>query len=231
MVRAPKRITRKDLRRPDQFVTLTGKLLVLFRQHKTASFAASAVVIAVFLTLWGLDLYLSRQNRLGAQEYSHALALYHSGKHREALGALSRVGVYRYSVYSRLALLYQANSYIALKEPTKAVPILQQLLNKEKKDPFLRQLAFLTLGYAQERAGRCQESIQSFAAAEKLAGPFKEDAILGKGRCAAQNRDLKEALSSYRQYLASYPGSEKSAEIALRIQELEANLKDSNPGK
>lgn len=231
MIRSPKRVTRKDIRRPDQFVTLTGKIFTFLRQHRTESLASLALIIALASALLAWDFYQTRQNRLASQEYSKAIALYHEGKYREALEALARVSVYRSTIYSRLGLLYQAKSYVALKEDDKALGALQELLQRERKDPFLRQLALMTMAHIQEGAGKCADAAPHLAEAEKIDGPFKEEALLGKARCKLQNNDLKEALSSYRQYLNNYPGSERVSEIALKIQDLEAKVGGETGGK
>ncbi len=63
-----------------------------------------------------------------------------------------------------------------------------------------------------------------FAEAEKIAAPFRDEAILGKARCNLETQELKGALESYRQYLASYPSGERAGEISLRVQELEAKV-------
>lgn len=229
MIRSPKRIRRKDIRRPDQFVTLARKLFDLTKEYKSLFLASVALLVAVLLALWGWNFYRERQDRLAAQQYSRALILYHDGKHREALDVLAHVSRSRSSLYSRLGLLYQAHSHIALQESAKAAAALQELLHRERKDHFLRQLAFLTLAYAQERTGQCQEASRNFTEAEKLQGPFKEEAILGKARCYAQSHNFKEALNSYRQYLTSYPGSERISEISLKIQEIEEKIQGNPP--
>lgn len=231
MAPSPKKFTRKDIRRPDQFIIFTRDLFHFFRNHRTTVLASSALVIVAILILWGWDLYRGRQNRLAAEEYTRGLALYHNGKYREALEALAQVSKYPASTYSRFGLLYQANSYIALKEPAKAAALLKEFLARERKNPFLRQLAFLTLANTQETAGQCKDASASFREAEKLPGPFKEEALLGQARCSAQNHDFKEALSSYRQYLSNYPGSDRTGEISLRIQEIEALAKEAPRAK
>ncbi len=231
MVRSLKRVTRKDIRRPDQFVTFTGRLFHLVEEHRNAFVASLALILLVVLGLWGWDSYRSRQNRLAAQQYSRAVTLYRDGKFREALETLSHLNIYRSSPYTRFGLFYQANAHIALKEPAKAIEALQELLRQERKDPLLRQLAFMELGTTQERAGQCGEAAQSFSEAEKISGPFREEALLGKARCSTQNRDLNEALKSYRQYLTNYPASERIAAISLQIQELEAKVSQASPGK
>lgn len=224
MASSPKRITRKDIRRPDQFVTLTGKILHLASAYRTQSIVCLALLLAILLGLWGWDSYRQRQNRLAAREYSRAMSLYRSAKYTEAIGAFDKVKRYSSSSYSRFSLLYQANSYMSAGEPTKAAAAIEELLQKERKDTFVRQLALLTLGSFQEKAGRCKEAVSNFAAAESIAGPFKDEALLAKARCSIQNQDLKEALNAYRQYLTGFPAYERANEITLRVQEIEGKI-------
>lgn len=224
MASSPKRITRKDIRRPDQFVTLTGKILHLASAYRTRSIVCLALLLAVLLGLWGWDSYRQRQNRLAAREYSRAMSLYRSGKYTEAIDAFVQVKRYNSSAYGSFSLLYQANSYIAAGDSAKATEAVQELLQRERKDTFLRQIALLTLGSFQEKAGRCKEAVSNFAAAESIAGPFKDEALLAKARCSIQNQDFKEGLNAYRQYLTSFPGSERANEITLRVQEIEGKI-------
>ena len=231
MAHASKRLSRRDIRRPDQFVALTGRFFHFVTHYKTNFIAAAAAIIIILLGLWGWEAYHTRQNRLAAREYGSALSLYHEGKYLQAVDAFVRLKSYSASSYSRLAILYQANSYLALEDPLKAIATLEELLQRERKETFLRQIGLLTLASLQERTGRCKEAVSRFAEAEKIAGPFKDDALLGKARCSLQNSDLKEALNSYRQYLTNYPGSERSGEISLRIQEVEAKIGPGSSGK
>lgn len=231
MLASPKRITRKDIRRPDQFVTLTTRLLHLIKEHRNAFVTSLALIIALSFSIWGWDLYSDHQSRLAAQEYSRAVTLYHTGKYLAALDALARLDSYRSSRYSRFGLLYKANAYIALKQTTKAAAALQEFLQRERKNPFLRQLGLITLAHTHEIDGKCKEANANFDEAQKIDGPLKEAALLGKARCSSQTGDLEDALKSYRQLLSSYPGPEGVSEIALRIQEIEAKIQERAVGK
>jgi len=231
MARPPKRITRKELRQPDQFITLARRLWDLLRRYRASFLASLALVAIAALSLWGWELYRTRQNRLAAQEYSRGLALFHNRKYPEASQTFARVAAHRWSSYRSLGLLYQANSHIAAQEFGKAVPPLKELLDRERKDPFLRQLALLSLGYVHERTARWRDAAASFAEAAKIPGPLQEEALLGRGRSSVQAGDLKEALNSYRQYLSSFQASDRSSQIALQIQELEARIKQGSGGK
>lgn len=231
MAHASKRITRKDLRQPDQFVTSTGKLLHLVQQNKTASIISLAAVLAAFLLWGGWDLYRQRQNRLAAREYSRALSLYHEGKYRDATEAFTRVSKSGSPTYSPIAALYLANSYLALDQPQQALPVLRDLARKNLQPEYLNQLVLLTLGYAEEKAGKFKEASTSFAAAARLAAPFRADAMLANARTNLSAGQAKEALSIYRDYLTSFPGGERSAEVTLHIEELEAKVGKAVKGK
>lgn len=228
---ASKRITRKDIRQPDHFVAMARRLVAYGKTNRTALFAALAVLILFAAALLGWNLYRGRQDRLAAAEYDRAVELYHAGNYKEAMDALKRLEVYRTSFYSRLGLLYAANTQAALQDTTGSIETLKQLLQKETKDPLVRQAAYVSMGYTQEQKGQCKEAAASFAEAEKLAGPLKSDATLGKARCSGIAGDYKEALASYRKFLADNPDSERFNEISVRIQELEAKAAVPAPAK
>jgi predicted negative regulator of RcsB-dependent stress response len=229
MLSVPKRITRKEIRQPDRFVTLLRRGVSFFNENRIAAIAAGAVVALAGAVVFGWDIYSSRQNRLAAQEYARAVNLYHDGKYKEALEVLKRLEVYQSSPYGRLGLLYTANTHAALQDTAKAAEALRHLLAKEHREPIVRQTAYVALGYTQEQAGQCQEAISSFAEAEKIAGPLKADASLGKARCSALAGDLKEALAAYRAYIKDNPSYDQVNAISLRIQELEAKIGEVAP--
>ncbi|HEY2989623.1 MAG TPA: tetratricopeptide repeat protein [Candidatus Binatia bacterium] len=229
---AAKRITRKDIRQPDWFVTLLRKSISFFKINRTPVIASAAVVALVAAAFLAWDLYRGRQNRLAATEYVRAVELYHDGKYKEALEALKRLEVYRSSVYNRLGMLYTANTQNALQDTAKAADALQQLIAKEQKEPLVRQAAYMSLGYTQEQKGQYKEAAASFAAAENIAGPLKADASLGKARCSALAGNFNEALASYRKFVTDNPNSSRLNEIAVRIQEMQAKVGEgSQPAK
>jgi predicted negative regulator of RcsB-dependent stress response len=219
---AARRITRKDIRRPDRFVTMVRRFLSLSAAHRAALIAGIAASLAVLALLVGWDFYRSRQNRIASEEYARAVDLYHTGRYREALEALNRLEIYRSSFYSRLGMLYSANAQASLQDTNRAIETLQRLLSKESKEPVVRQGAYTSLGYLQEERGQFAEAAASFGEAEKIVGPLTADATLGRARSNRLAGNLKEAAASYRKFLTENPDSERASEIAFRIQELEA---------
>ena len=230
MVRSRKRITRKDIRQPDQFITLTSRVFGYFKEHRVKIFVALGLVIAFAFGIWGWQLNQSKQNRLASQAYASALEAFHDGKFQTALDLLDRVNAYRSPSYQRLAILYRANSHIGLKQPKDAVPLLEDFLRRTPKNSYLRQLALTNLGFAHEMANQCKEAISAYDQAANIDGPQKEQAFLSKARCTTTLGQFSEAVKLYREYLATYPGSVRVMEIPRRIQDLEQKIKGVSEG-
>lgn len=228
MARRSKRLTRKDIRRPDQFFTFAATLLDFSSKHKTSLLALSLLLVATLSGFWLWEFYKTGQNRLASEQYSRALDLYHTGKYHDALAALKTVATYRSSNYARFAQIQLANAHIALNELPQAVNVLKGFLAGKNREPFLKQAALVALGHAHELSGNCKEAVNNFIAAEKTPGPLKEEAVLAGARCSAANGDPKEALVAYRRYLAEFPGSDRVSEILIRAQELEGRIRSQS---
>ena len=228
MVRSRKRITRKDIRQPDQFITFSGRVIGFFNQHRGKFILAVGLVAAVSASIWGWQLYLSKQNRLASQAYATALEAFHEGKYQTTLDLMDRVDQYRSPNYQRLAILYRAHSQIGLNKPKDAIPLLETFLTRTSRNSFMQQLALANLGYAHELANQCKEAIEAYDKAAKMDGPQKEQSLLSKARCTANIGQFSESIKIYREYLASYPGTIRSAEISLRIQGLEKKMKGTS---
>ncbi|HWP57823.1 MAG TPA: tetratricopeptide repeat protein [Candidatus Acidoferrales bacterium] len=222
MPRASTRITRKALREPDRFLVLTGKALDFVQKNKALCLAFAAAILAIGIASAGWSLYRDRQEQLAAAEFTKALALYRSGKYREAAAGFEAANSYRASPASRYALLYQANSHLELNETDRAVKALEALVERETRPTLLRQLALLTLGYAHETRAQWKEAARAYGEAAQIEGPYRENALLAKARCALEAGDYSGALDSYQSYLKAYPNSIPSAEVELKVQRLKA---------
>jgi predicted negative regulator of RcsB-dependent stress response len=221
-----KRITRKQIRRPDHFIVLLGEALDFVKKHKTHAMAAvgAAAVIVAGLGAWSV--YSARQHRLAAAEYTRAVDLFHERRYNEALEGFARVATVRSTIYASLGRLYQAQAYANLNDTRKAAETLRQVVDGGRGEPMLIQIAYISLAHFQEEMRQWPEATQSYAAAEKLAGPFKADAVLGRARAASLAGDPRESIAAYRLFLTENPDSERRGEIALRIQELESKVSE-----
>jgi tetratricopeptide (TPR) repeat protein len=229
MATASRRLTRKEIRRPDRFITLTQTTYDFVRGHKVEVLLAAGILAAVLLGLLGWQIYITRQNTFASEDFSRAMAIYRSGNYRDALPAFEKVEAYRWSRFYSLALLYEANSYLALKDFDKSIATGRRLLQSGSSDPLLRQSALVTLASAEEQKELCKEAIVHYSEAEAISypgarhvsGPLKDKATLGKARCSAQMGDLTAAIAAYREYLKQ-PDRELAAYVSAQIAALQA---------
>ncbi len=218
MATASRRLTRKDLRQPDWFQVATEKAFELYAEHRAKVLAAGAGLVVLLLAVWGWQIFKQRQDTTASAEFGQAIGLYQEGKHREAAAAFEKVESYRWSRYAALAYLYQANSFLAVKDFDKAINAARRFVAAAKPDSLYRQAGLVTLAYAEETKRQCKEAAGHYTEAEKISGPFRASAIMGRARCAEQLGDVKAALAAYKDYLREQPGSL----VSLRVAELEA---------
>jgi len=221
MATASKRITRKSLRQPDWFQITTEKALEFYQGNQTKVWIGAAVLVALLAGIVGWQSFRERQNAAAAEEFSRALVLFQSQNYLAAASAFKKVEDYRWSRYSSLAHLYEANSYLALNDFDKAIAAVQRFISATSSDSLYRQIGLVALATAEERKNQCKQALEHYAEAETINAPLKEKAMLGKARCAEQIGDIKTALATYRDYVKDHPDSF----VAVQIAELEAKLR------
>ena len=209
-----RRITRKELRKPDRFQVATEQALEYYDSHRNLVFAAIGALALVGVGIWGWQLFKERQNTAAAQEFTSATELYQAEKYREALSHFEKVEQYRWSIYAGLAHLYQANSYLALGELDKASNSAQRAVTASRPNTLYRQLALMSLAHAAEQKNDCRQAIESYNEAHKIAAAQQAEALLGKARCLEKTGQTAAALTSYKEYVKDQPGSIMSAKIA-----------------
>ena len=220
MATASRRLTRKDLRQPDWFQITTEKALEFYAAHRTRVLAAGVGLVVLLLVLLGWQMFKERQDRMARGEFVQAIALFQGGKYREAVAAFEKVAAYRWSPHAALAYLYQANSFLAVADFDKAINAGHRFVSATKPNSLYRQIGLVTLAHAEEQKRQCKEAGGHYAEAEKISGPLRASAIMGRARCAEQLGDVKAALAAYKDFLREQPGSL----LSLRVAELEAKL-------
>ena len=218
MATASKRITRKSLRQPDWFQVGTEKAYDFYQDNQLKVWIAAGIVVAILLGVWAWQGFKDRQNAAAAEDFQRATTLFQAQNYRDAIIAFHKVQQYRWSNYAPLAYLYETNSYMALNDMDRAITAAQRFVTATSPDSLYRQIGLVLLATAEERKKQCKQAIEHYAEAEKINGPLKEKATLGKAGCAEQLGDYKTALAAYQDYIKDHPGSF----VALQIAELEA---------
>ncbi len=231
MASTSRRLTRKELRQPDWFQTVTEDAFEFYQRQRFAVYLGLAVVILLLLGIWGWGVFKERQDSMAAQEFGQAMTQYHAGKYREAIAGLEKVQTHRWSRYGNLAHLYEANSYLALNDFTKATTATQRFIVGTDQNSLLRQIGLLTLADIEERQSQCKEAIKNYTEAAKIKGAFTDRAILGEARCAVQLGDVKGGIAAYRQLLKDQGESPLASFVRFQISELESKIAAQPVGK
>ena len=226
MAAARKRILRKDIRQPDQFMVWTGWFLDFFKAYRRELITAGLAVVVVAAVAAGWYYYRGYQRQLASQQYNLGLREYQEGRYDTALDAFQSLKDRGEAPYDTLANLYIANSHIALDQPEKAIETLGEALSVGQEG-LLSQVGLVTLGLAQEMTGSCEEAVESLDRALAHKGPLRQEAMLGRARCNTRLGKTAAAVKGYKAYVEEFPEAE-TVEIALRIQRLEAQTGQSS---
>lgn len=228
MAAARRRILRKEFRQPDRFMVLVRQCLDRLLAYRTQLTAAAVAAVVVAAAFSGWQYYRGYRRDLAARDYDNALREYREGRYEAALESFRNLRARGEPPYDALADLYLANSHMALDRPAEAVAALQSGPG-DAGSGFLDQVRLVALGLAQEMNGSCEDAVRSLDLALDQQGPLRQEAMLGKARCAMRLGKPQEALAAYGAYLKEFPEGE-TVEIALRMQKLEGRSgKDAAP--
>ena len=200
------RLTRKDLRQPDEFQTLTRQALRFVEENRTAVMAVLGTLIVVLLAIVAYRMISQSREASAATAYTEARALLSDKKYGEAAVRFDDVAI-RYSgtSYGPLALLERGNALILADQAADAATVYERFLQGAPPTNYLRQLAYTRLGYAQEKLGKAAEAQRSFGTAAAEPGPFGAEALFGAARNAEIAGDAAKAKEMYAQLLEKHP--------------------------
>ena len=244
-----KKLTKKDLKQPDQFIGFWQRMSMAAGEFANAhakalvigiSTLATVVVGSIVMTEVSearssrASIALDRVQRIAAAELVVGGAapkqdgVPHFGTDKERLeGALKELDAHFSSGRGPLsgeALLLRAGLLLNLDRADEAAAIYQKLLDG-KLDQRLRFLAREGLGYSHERKGKLQEAAVVFAKlgddAGGMGGFYKDRASYHAARLAEMQGNPGEAIRIYREVLDKNPTTSLRDEISNRLALLE----------
>jgi len=219
------KLTRKDLRQPDEFQTLSRQALEWVEQNRNAVIAALGAVIVVLIAVVAYRTISQSREASAASAYAEARALLNDKKYGDAATRFDEVANrYSSTSYGALALLERGNALLLNGQPADAVSAYERYLQSAPPTDYLRQLGHTRLGYAQEQLGKPGEAAQSFATAAAEPGPFSAEALFGAARNAEAAGDTAKAKDLYAQLLEKHPTSEHRAVATAHLLALGGTL-------
>jgi tetratricopeptide (TPR) repeat protein len=221
------KITRKKLKEPDEFITLTQRTFLFVRDHFKQIAIGGGIALALALAIVLFQMWKSRQQDEADRRLALAVGVYQKvaasfrevapSEYKEALEKFEEVAAKHSGTSSgRLALLYSGNIHLRSGDFEKAIKAYETFLEKEEKERTYRSLALEGLGYAYEGKKDFGKALTAYQKMTQLGeGLHTGSGYFNMGRCYEKLGKNKEALENYRAFLKYAPKSQM-ANTALR---------------
>jgi hypothetical protein len=177
---ASPRIRRKDLRRPDEFVELSGQAWQWLTHHRVTVYAVAGAVVLALVGARGIRAYQEHRAETAADALQAALATYSGGNATEAMAAFADVPAV--GSYGTLANLYRGRAAVVAGDLAAAVESFRRAAADGAAPAYLRQQAVFGLADALARSDDREGAIAQYEAAAALAGPLAIDARMSAAR-------------------------------------------------
>src|SRR6266516_6199621 len=191
------KIRRKDLRKPDEFETLTGQAVAWADEHRPVGYGLVALAVVVLVASLAVGRWRTSRNEAAAVAFRSAQESFDEGKFQEAAQGFAYV-VERYpgAPFGRLAVLYRAHALARQGDQAAAATAYGEYLASAAVPDYLRQEALVGLARAKEAAGDMAGALDAYTQAGALPGAYRDDALLSAARLeqAAGHADLAQAI-------------------------------------
>lgn len=212
---AAKRISRKELKKPDELVTLTGRTIQWCIENKHLLLRGSAVLAVVILVAGAVFLYQEYQERQARLLYNDALDLETRaarGEGANAEASLTKLEEVRRRYASTkvgpVALADLGNAYLKKGNFDEAISCYQGSLKGLDRQSSLYGLVLETLGTAYEAKGAWDGALETYERLAREGTPaYQTQAQLGLGRVYEAKGDRAKAMAHYEAYLKDNPDS------------------------
>jgi predicted negative regulator of RcsB-dependent stress response len=206
---AEQRLSRKEIRQPDQFVSLSVQIAAWIKAHTVfLMYGIGAVAVAALLMTgwWAWQKHREQQADLALYE---ATKFMHtpSANRPKAIEQLQKlVSDYKGAAAAALAYWYLGHLYFEGEEYPAALTAYRQAQQRLSKSdqPFMVALATLDVAYAQEAIGACDpDAITGFETVLQLPAHWlRGEAYLGIGRCHEKTGATRKAVAIYERALS-----------------------------
>jgi hypothetical protein len=211
------RTLRKELRRPDEFVTLTTRAVQYAQTHTRTVAWAAALLVALILGGLALASFRSAQWQQANAGLARAMALFNENKLPEAAKAFDDI-VQQGSapeIFADIARIYSAQVALRQGEFARAAAGFDAAAGGA--GGFLAQRALVNQAYALEGNQQFGDAARHFAQAAAAGGPYSAVALLGEARSWERSGDAAKAKLGYEKYLKEFPEGPEKALAEARL--------------
>lgn len=191
------KLSRKDIRQPDEFISTTRRVLDYLQAHRRQAILTSTAVLSLLLLVAGWWSYSAWGRRASAAALSEGIRAHRQGNCGQALVPLRRAASWRRTPSGALARLYLGDCLWRTTRYADAADVFGEL-HRLSSAPEIRQLALVRRGAARLALDELDDARQDFTAALELTGPYEPDALWGLATAQERAGDADAAATTYR---------------------------------
>jgi len=203
MARGIKRKDLKELREPDEFQTLSQRVLDYARGNERQVTLIAAGLAAVLLVALGIRWYRASQLGHAEDAFGRAYAAFSDARWDEAAADFDAVARgWPGTAPGRLALVFRANALAEAGKPDEAKAVYQAVLDVAGRDDLLRQIALYNLGALEKRGGNGSAAAAQLGRAADVEGPLRAAAWFSR---LSTQQSFEENASAGMKAIAELP--------------------------
>ncbi len=213
-----KRVTRKELlKKPDEFITFSGKLIQFISTHKSKLSIGLACVFSILLIVSGIRLLSNRQENKAFEALEAGIAGYNTlvqtkgtleaylGTEKDFENILNK---YSRKKGGKLARVFFANICYDGGQFDRAIELYKESLKDFSDNPSVKNLILYGLGYAHEGKKESPAAVKFFEMIATGNDPvMKEDAYYNLGRLYHALGNGSKSKAYFEKIVSDYKGS------------------------
>jgi tetratricopeptide (TPR) repeat protein len=228
-----KKIIKKKLKEPDEFITLTERSYLFVTEHVRSIAVGVGIVLVLLLSIFFFQKWDKRNEGNVYQMLTSVIETYQmisspsrEGSPQEYKNVLERfneiITKFPRTSSGKLAVLYKGNIHLRLGEFDEAIKAYESYLERAGKEKLYRAFAMEGLGYSHEGKRDYEKAIDAYQRLIDLGESFQlASAHLGMGRCYEKMGKTREALEHYRSFMNVSPKSQMANIVLRKISNLE----------
>jgi tetratricopeptide (TPR) repeat protein len=228
-----RKITKKRLKEPDEFITLSQRAFLFISGHLKKVVAGGIVFLVILLLIIFFRMWEKQKEEEAYRDFSLAVEIYHGAgsPSRERLPLENKNVLVKFDEVitkfprtssGKLSLLYKGNVYLRLGEFEEAIKAYQTFLEKAGKERFYRLFAMEGLGFAYQGKKDYENAVRTYQKILEMGESAQMvDAYLNIGFCYENLGKNKEALENYKEFLKASQKSMMTNVILKKISNLE----------
>ncbi|HJU09776.1 MAG TPA: tetratricopeptide repeat protein [Candidatus Binataceae bacterium] len=227
-VTSHRKLSRKALKQPDEFVTIVDWIGDWVDKNLTRVVIGAGALIAAVAIILVLSFYSQHRKRSASAQFYQAINALSDKNYQSAVKDFNRLASKDSgATLGRLAYLYSGSTYLAQQQPAKARDAIRNYLANDG-NPLFRQMALMQLGAADEDLGDYRGAHGAYVNAAQLNGPEKGRAQIGVARTLNKIGDHKGAIAAYQQFLRENPFSQQRAEVIEALAQMGVSPEPEN---